>query len=68
MRQKLTENGLCGISSRNITFSPEYAASVEQTDRRPAGAAGEANRRAAQAKPNERQQAQGVADSVITPG
>ncbi len=69
MRQKLAENGLLmsNFILRNITFSPEYAASVEQkqiADQLAQQAKLIVEQRKQEAE-QARQQAQGVADSVV---
>ncbi len=69
MRQKLSENGLLmsNFILRNITFSPEYAASVEQkqiADQLAQQAKLIVEQRKQEAE-QARQQAQGVADSAV---
>ncbi len=69
MRQQLEENGLLmsNFILRNITFSPEYAASVEQkqiADQLAQQAKLIVEQRKQEAE-QARQQAQGVADSVV---
>lgn len=69
MRQELVENGLLmsNFILRNITFSPEYAASVEQKQiaEQQAQQARLVVEQRRQEAEQARQQAQGVADSVV---